>query len=184
MKRIALAGLAVLLAACGETAVEPSQTAARFHESGVDHHGAGGDQGAVWQRFTFPINEVRPIDCLGESLQLQGEVETRVRTVVNANGDQKILISQTAPTLVQTGLASGTVWSNANGSEIWTYHIEATGQLRSFHHTGVLRFHAESPTAPDLFLKHFIHVLIAEDGTVKVERATPDILECKYNAQS
>ena len=180
MKRIALLGLVALLAACDSTnPAAPVAAAPRMHAApAAPTHG---DHGAAWQRFSFPVREVRQVACLNEPVLLDGVIDMSVRTVVDGQGRRKIQIAQKATGISQRGLVSGTVWTATAAIENFTYHIQADGHLRMYQHTGVIQFHADRTGAPNLSLKHFVHVQLDANGEVRVERTTEDVLECHDN---
>lgn len=104
--------------------------------------------------------------------------------MVDGQGRRKVQLLQASPNLFQTGLTSGTVWTATAAIENFIYHVEADGHLRMYQHAGVIQFHADRAGAPNLSLKHFVHVQLDANGQVRVERTTEDVLECNYTGRA
>lgn len=178
MKRIALAGLAVLLAGCGETAVQPLAPTARLHEAPGHEHVTDGSNGVEWQRFTYELNDVRTVECLSEPIRISGTVENAFKIHEKNDGSLDVQHLQKGPNVTITGLYSGFVWEPTAGVENFIHHINPDGHYQMYQHAGVLRYNGDQDH-PNLYLKHFVHFQVAANGEVSVERTTTDIFECQ-----
>lgn len=174
MKRIALLGLVTLLAGC-ENAGQPLAPQAAPLETA--------EAGAEWTRMDAPVIGLRPVECLAEPVLLQGVIDNAYRLVTNANGDYTVFIRQRGEGVTLTGISSGKVWTNVSGMEVFSFHFHADGTPKTYHHSGVIRFHGE-PGEPDIFLKHFYTTTVDANGNVRVSTETADVFECQFTGRA
>lgn len=202
MGQLSILSLALVLLAGCETKADPVAPIQTEGHALVAAAEMAATMGATMGATTSVEREVITLDvtlpfgpgvvpCVGERVNVSGEVPVRIHTTIDGRGGLHQMASYSWKDVVATGVASGDTWHTTAAQELYTtFNYELTdpfkpvptpvleGQPAVFHHVGAIRFLSDT-NEPDLYVRHLVQTVVEPDGQVVIHKSVLELLECR-----